>query len=156
MAITANLKENYSPFYYLASLGSGGLSVSFFIYLMFMIPHPDTPLVTFNHIMPYILKGNLISALIVLDLLAIVYFAYLHFRLLFWNIREYGEFKKTSAFTKLKSGNAEVTLMAIPLTYAMTINVCFVLGAVFVPNLWSVVEFMFPLALLGFLAVGVY
>jgi len=46
--------------------------------------------------------------------------------------------------------------MAIPLTYAMTINVMFVLGATFIPNLWNVIEFMFPLAILAFLGVGIY
>lgn len=151
-----NLGANYSPFYFLASLGAGGMSVAFFIYLMFMVPHPDTPLVTFNHIAPYVTEGSVTSLLIVLTVAVIAFFAFLHFRLLFWNIKEYGEFKKSESFTKLKSSNAEVTLMAIPLTYAMTINVCFVLGALFVPNLWSVVEFLFPFALLGFLAVGIY
>ncbi|MFP4486434.1 MAG: TsoY family (seleno)protein [Campylobacterales bacterium] len=156
MKMINNLGEKYSPFYYLASLGAGGMSVSFFIYLMFMIPHPDTPLVTFNHIFPYITEMNFISLLIVIDILAIIYFAFLHFRILLWNIKEYKAFKKTEAFMALKTSNAEVSLMAIPLTYAMTINVLFVLGAVFVPGLWSVVEYMFPLALLGFLAVGIY
>ncbi|MFW5990499.1 MAG: TsoY family (seleno)protein [Campylobacterales bacterium] len=156
MKMINNLGEKYSPFYYLASLGAGGMSVSFFIYLMFMIPHPDTPLVTFNHIFPYITEMNFISLLIVIDILVIIYFAFLHFRILLWNIKEYKAFKQTEAFMALKTSNAEVSLMAIPLTYAMTINVLFVLGAVFVPGLWSVVEYMFPLALLGFLAVGIY
>lgn len=156
MALVKSLGEKYTPFYFLASLGSGGMAVSFFIYLMFMIPHPDTPLVTFHHILPYIQEGSFISGLIIADLVAIVYFAFLHFRLLIWNIKEYGLFKKTEAFTALRQSNAEVSLMAIPLTYAMTINVCFVLGAVFVPGLWSIVEYMFPFALLGFLGVGIY
>jgi hypothetical protein len=46
--------------------------------------------------------------------------------------------------------------MVIPLTLAMTINVSFILGALFVPDLWSVVEYLFPLALLAFSAVGLY
>ena len=54
------------------------------------------------------------------------------------------------------NSNAEVTLMAMPLTFAMTINVCFVLGAVFVPGLWSIVEYLFPGALLGFAVAGYY
>jgi SAM-dependent methyltransferase len=91
-----------------------------------------------------------------LDLLLILGLSYLHFRLLFWNIREYGLFKQTAAFEKLKNSNNEVALMAIPLTYAMTINVCFVLGAALVPGLWNNIELLFPFALLGFLAVGIY
>lgn len=38
---------------------------------------------------------------------------------------------------------------------AMSVNVCFVLGMVFVPRLWTIVEYLFPLALLAFLAIGV-
>lgn len=46
--------------------------------------------------------------------------------------------------------------MAAPLTFSMMINVLFVLGAVFVPNLWKVIEILLPFALVGFFAVGVY
>lgn len=152
-----NLGAGYSPLYFLAALGAGGLSVSFFIYLLFMTPHPGSPMATFNHLWPLLTGGNLlVSALLALDLVVIVFFAFLHFRLLAWNLREYALFKKTEAFPKLMTSNAEITLMAIPLTLAMSINVMFALGAVFVPNLWSVVEWMFPVALLAFLAVGVY
>ena len=152
-----NLRENYSPLYFLASLGAGGLAVSFFMYPMFMIKHPDTPLVTFNHIYPLINGDNpLIASLLAADLLAIAIFAFIHFRLLVWNIREYRLFRTTEAYAKLKRSNIEVSLMAIPLTLAMSINVAFVLGATFVPNLWSVVEYLFPFAILGFVAVGVY
>lgn len=148
--------ENYSPLYFLASLGSGGLSVSFFMYIMFLIPHPETPLITADKLFPMITAGTYRSVLILAVFAGILYFAYLHFRLLAWNIGEYNRFKKTENFMKLKESNKAVGLMAIPLTYAMTINVCFVLGATFVPGLWNIVEYMFPFAILGFVAVGVY
>src|SRR5690606_8406404 len=44
--------------------------------------------------------------------------------------------------------------MALPLTLAMTVNVCFALGAVFVPGLWLMVEYLFPLALAAFALIG--
>ncbi len=163
----SNLGENYSPLYFLASLGAGGLSVSFYIYLLFLIPHgknvvvdgvtiDPAPLATFNHILPYITDFSYKSILVLLVVAAIGFFAFLHFKLLLWNIKEYKEYKKTSSYTSLVNSNAEVTLMTIPLTFAMTVNACFVLGAVFVPNLWSVVEFMFPLALIAFGVTGFY
>ncbi len=151
-----NLGEKYLPFYYLASLGSGGLSVSFFMYLMFMIPHPKTPLATFEYVLEALMQGSLLSFVTALSLVGIAFFAFLHFKLLIWNIREYKGFKKTQAFEQLKKSNAEISLMAIPLTFAMTINVLFVLGAVFIPGLWSIVEYLFPFALLGFVVVGFY
>lgn len=151
------LGEKYNPMFFLASLGAGGLSVSFFMYLMFMVPHPDTPIVTFNHLWPYLVEGaHWQQGLIGFAMLGIILFAVIHLRLLAWNIKEYRAFRQTPAFETLRKSNAEISLMAIPLTLAMTINVMFVIGAVFVPNLWSVVEFMFPFALLGFLAIGVY
>ncbi len=152
-----NMGETYSPLYFLASLGAGGLLVTLFMYPMFMIPHADAPLVTFNHITDYLAHSDPVSGgLLAFGLFAMLVFAYMHYRLLAWNISEYRKFKRTSAYEKLKHSNAEVSLMAIPLTLAMSINVVFILGAVFVPNLWSVVEYLFPLAILGLLVVGIY
>jgi hypothetical protein len=126
-----NLRERYSPMYFLAALGAGGLAVSFFIYPMFLLPHPDTPMVTFNHLWPALTAGGnpLTSALIGIDLAAIILFAVLHFWLLAWNLREFKLFRQTAAYKKLLTSNAEISLMAVPLTLAMTINVAFVLGA---------------------------
>lgn len=151
-----HLKERYSPLYFLASLGAGGMAVSFYIYLFFMVEHPSTPLATADQVFPLIAQKNAVSVAILVCFAMILYLAFLHFRLLFWNIREYQLFKQTPAFEQLKSSNGEVSLMAIPLTYAMTINVCFVLGATFIPGLWTVVEYLFPFALAGFFAVGIY
>lgn len=152
----SNLKEQYSPLYFLASLGPGGLAVSFYIYMFFMVPHPDTPMATADVIFPLVARMDLVSLMLVLDYVVILALAFLHFRLLIWNISEYRLFKQTEAFQRLKTTNQEVSLMAIPLTYAMTINVCFVLGAILVPKLWTVVEYLFPFAMAGFLAVGIY
>ncbi|MBO8171384.1 MAG: hypothetical protein H0Z33_05755 [Bacillaceae bacterium] len=152
-----NLGEQYNPLYFLASLGNGGLSVSFFMYLMFMVPHPGTPMPTFEDIYPVLTGGNKMAAgLVGIAMILILYFAFHHIRLLIWNVNEYRLFRHTEAFQKLKKSNAEVTLMAVPLTLAMTINVMFVMGAAFIPGLWNVVEYLFPFALLGFLAVGIY
>lgn len=46
--------------------------------------------------------------------------------------------------------------MALPLTLSMSINVSFILGAVFIPNLWNYVEYLFPFAVAAYVAVGVY
>jgi hypothetical protein len=151
------MKKGYTPLYFLASLGFGGLAVSFFIYLMFMIEHKGTPMVTFDHLWPVLQNGPIgLQALIIICMVAIAVLGINHYRLLIWNVKQYKMFKETEAFKDLKSGNAEVILMSLPLTFAMAINVGFVLGAVFVPGLWGIVEFMFPFALLGFMACGYY
>ena len=152
------LGEQYSPLYFLAALRPGGLSITFFLYLMFMIDHPDTPMVTYNHIFPSLVMDgfSVTSALTMASLAALLFFAALHFRMLAWNIREYRRFKKTSAFQKLRHSNSEVTLMALPLTLSMSINVSFILGVVLVPDLWNIVEYLFPLAIAAYAAVGIY
>jgi len=152
-----NLNSKYNPLYFLAALGAGGLAVSFFIYPNFLLPHPGTPMITFDQLYP-MLTGNdkLTSSLLSVALLAIALLSLLHFRLLFWNINEYRKFRKTDAYQALRNSNREISLMVIPLTLAMSVNVSFVLGAVFVPGLWNFVEYLFPPAILAFLAIGFY
>jgi len=150
------LREKFSPICFLSALGAGGLSVSFYMYLMFMIPHRGVPMTTFDFWYPTLLKGDWLSIVSALCASGILFFAFLHFKLLLWNIKQFSLYKKTSAYQSMVTSNAEVTLMTIPLTFAMTINVCFVIGALFVPKLWSVVEYLFPFAILAFLVTGYY
>lgn len=150
------LREKFSPMCFLSALGAGGLSVSFFMYLMFLVPHPNTPMATYDFIMPALLKGDWLSFVITFSLVFIIAFAFLHFKLLIWNTKQYFMYKKTKAFEDLKNSNAQITLMTLPLTYTMTINVCFILGAVFVPKLWDFVEYLFPFALIGFVVTGYF
>ncbi len=90
MAMIKDLKENYTPIYFLASLGSGGLTVSFFVYFMFMVDHPNTPVATFDFIFP-VLTGRTLSYQPLSSSLTLLwrFFFYLHIRLLIWNISEY-------------------------------------------------------------------
>lgn len=155
--LVKNLNSKYNPLYFLAALGAGGLAVTFFLYPNFLIPHPGTPMLTFDQIYPLLMGEDIVLAsLLYMALIAIAGLALLHFRLLFWNISEYRKFRKTEAFTTLKQSSREISLMVIPLTLAMSVNVSFILGAVFVPGLWSVVEFLFPVAITAFAAIGIY
>lgn len=148
---------DYNPQYMLGSLGAGGIAITFFIYLMFMVKHPKTPMVTFDDIYPQIISSSIpIKILIIAVLLAILFFAFLHFRYLFWNLSRISEFKKSTAYKTMMDGNSEISMMVVPLTLAMSINVGFVLGAVFIPKLWTIVEYLFPGALLAFFAVACY
>lgn len=157
MRYRSKLKEAYSPLYFLASLGSGGLAITFFMYLLFMVPYGGGPIPTFEDLISaFSMDSPLMVGVIIVGVSGTVFFSYQHFRLLVWNIREYLLFRQTDQFSQLKRGNGEVQLMAIPLTYAMSINVLFILGALFVPHLWNYVERLFPIALLAFLAVGIY
>ena len=126
------------------------------MYPMFLVPHPDTPMVTFNHVWPLITQGSpLVAGLLVLDVVLILFFAALHLRLLVWNLGQFRAYSESQAFLNARGTAAEIGDMALPLTLAMAINVLFVLGALLVPDLWRVVEWLFPGAMLAFLAVGV-
>lgn len=148
--------KNYSPLYFLSALGAGGLSVSFFMYLMFLVPHKGSPMATYYHVYDAIMNKDYISVIAAISIIFIILFVFLHFKLLIWNIIEYRKYKHTEAYKTLITSNAEVTLMALPLTSAMTINVSFVMGALFVPGLWDYVEYLFPFALVGFIIVGYF
>ena len=150
------LRKDYSPMYFLSSLGAGGLAVSFFMYLMFLVPHKGVPMATFDFIYPVLLKGDWLSFVSAIALVFIIALGIIHIKLLLWNIGQYKQFKLTKQYQEMINGNSEVMLMILPLTFAMTINVCFVLGAVFVPGLWDIVEYLFPFALLGFIVIGYY
>ena len=150
------LREKFSPICFLSSLGAGGLAVSFYMYLMFMIPHKGVPMTTFDFFYLTLMKQDWFSIVCIVAAIGIIYFAFLHFKLLLWNIKQFQLYRQTPAYERLRSSNAEVTLMSIPLTFSMTINVCFVMGALFVPHLWDVVEYLFPFAILGFLTTGFF
>lgn len=149
--------ERYSPLFFLSSLGAGGLAVSFFMYLMWMTPRPGQPIPSFTTLVAAFQEGGLaMQAMILVSLLGFLYFAATHVRLLVWNLRQAAAWKKTEAYAAFRKGNAESQLMVVPLTLAMSVNVAFIAGAVFVPGLWEIAEYLFPFAILAFAAIGAY
>ncbi len=149
--------ESYRPLYFLSALGMGGLSVTFFMYLMFLLPHPDAPLPTFEHIAAAYLGGDaLVASLVTIALLGVAYFAVRHVQLLIANLSAQRKFQNSPEFEAFRNSNAEVQLMAIPLTLGMSVNVAFILAAISIPGLWGYKEWLFPFALLAMTAVGAY
>lgn len=147
----------YSPLYFLAALGAGGMVVTFFMYLMFWVPHTGQPVPVFEDIWAYAGTASLTGQIAVAAaLLGIAVFSALHIYLIIWNLRQLGNFRKSPSHEVLLSTNAETQLMAAPLALAMAVNVGFIAGLVFVPQLWSVVEYLFPLAIIAFVAIGIY
>ncbi|TVP70844.1 MAG: hypothetical protein EA339_11955 [Rhodobacteraceae bacterium] len=154
---TSRPSDTYSPLYFLASLGAGGLAVTFFMWLMHWLPHPGKTVPVFEDIMAAFAAGTpLTQGMIVVAVTGIAVFAVLNLKLLVWNLRRYAAWSKTESFAKFAKTNAQSQVLAMPLALAMSINVLFILGMVFVPGLWSVVEYLFPFALIGFLAIGAY
>lgn len=147
--------DKWSPLYFLASVGAGGLSVTFFMYLMFWVPHPNATVPVFEDIAAAWANGYAPQQFAIAAAMAgIAVFAFLNIKLLIWNLGQLARFKRTEAYEKLRNSNAETQLLAMPLALAMTINASFILGLVFVPNLWSVVEYLFPLAMVAFVLIA--
>ncbi|GAB3700758.1 TsoY family (seleno)protein [Corynebacterium nasicanis] len=150
-----NLGEKYSPLYFLAALGFGGMAVFFFMAFMHITPHPETPMPTFESITAAYAAGDAVMrAVIVVGYVGMIAMLAIHLTLLVWNFREFRAFQHTAAYQALKKSNAEVTLMAIPLTLGMTINGAFVAALALVPGLWGIIQALLPLALLAYGAVG--
>lgn len=149
--------QNYSPLYFLASLGAGGLAVTFFMYLMFWVPHPGQPVPVFEDLMVVLENGPItLQATVLLAMAGIAFFVFLNVKLLIWNFAALSRFKRTQAYLQLRQSNGETALLAAPLASAMTINGGFIVGLVFVPQLWSVVEYLFPAAMVAFVLVGLW
>lgn len=147
--------RSYSPLYFLASLGAGGLTITFFMYLMFWLPHPGKPVPVFEDITAAFGAGDpVMQATILLAMAGIAVFGFLNIRALIWNLSSYRGFRATEAYTTLRNSNGETALLAMPLALAMSVNVGFILGLVFVPGLWGVVEYLFPAAMVAFGLIG--
>ena len=157
MSVGTKPSDTYSPLYFLASLGAGGLSVTFFMYLMFWVPHKGRPVPIFEDLLAAFGAGSpLRDVAIAVAVVGIAVFAFLNVKLLVWNFSALSAFKKTEAYAKLRRSNAETSLLAAPLAAAMSVNALFIVGLVFVPQLWSVVEYLFPMALVAFVGIGLW
>ncbi|SHM77675.1 hypothetical protein SAMN05443432_11627 [Roseovarius litoreus] len=147
--------DTWSPLYFLASLGAGGLAVTFFMFLIFWVPHPGQPVPVYEDIMSAFSTGRLpMKAAILVAMTGIAGFAFLNIKMLIWNLGRFSDFRKTDSYTKLVNSDGETQLLAMPLALAMTVNVGFILGLVFVPGLWGVVEYLFPLAMIAFALIA--
>lgn len=147
--------DTYSPLYFLASLGAGGLTVTFFMYLMFWVPHQGRPVPVFEDLTSVFASGTFpLQVAVVIAMSGIALFAFLNIKLLIWNFRALARFRQTDAYQSLRNSNGETALLAGPLASAMTINALFIVGLVFVPGLWTIVEYLFPVAVIAFLAIG--
>ncbi|WP_068311945.1 TsoY family (seleno)protein [Polycladidibacter hongkongensis] len=157
MKLNDNMQGSYSPLYFLSSVGAGGLAISFFMYLMWLTPHKGSPIPSFTSLQALFAGHQTgLQIMAVLALLGVAYFAFTHLRLLLWNLSQFKKWRQSAAYSTFVKSNAESQVMALPLTFAMTMNALFIAGALFVPELWEQRELLFPVSLLAFSAIGIY
>ena len=153
---TRKPSDTWAPLYFLASVGAGGIAVSFFVWLLFWVPHPGRSVPHFGDIQAAFVGGSPVQqGMIAAAVLGIAVFAFLNLRLLVWNLTQSARWTRTEAAAAHAATNAQSQRLVLPLALAMSVNVGFILGLVFVPGLWSVVEWLFPLAMAAFVAIGI-
>lgn len=130
--------KKFEILHILAALGAAGMTASFFFVINYMTLHPGKVFIDFDTLMAnYIGQVDPLSLLIQLYIGGAVIAATLHFVLLSRWFKGFNIFKKSQAYQELVNSNREVQLMAIPLTLTMTMNVFFILGALFIPGLFE-------------------
>jgi hypothetical protein len=147
--------DRWTPTYFLSSVGAGGLAVTFFMYLLFWVPHPGRTVPVFEDIAAAFAGGGIATkGMVAVAATGIAGLAAANIALLVWNLRRWAAFRRSPARDALRATNAEASTLALPLALAMSVNAGFILGLVFVPGLWGVVEYLFPLAMVAFVAIG--
>ena len=104
--------DTWSPLYFLVPLGEGGLAVTFFMFLMFWVPHPDRPVPVFEDMLSAFSTGGLpMKAAILVAVTGIAGFAFLNIKMLIRNLARFSDFRKTDSYTKLANSNGETQLL---------------------------------------------
>ena len=148
---------NWSPLHFLAALGAGGMVVTFFMFLLFWVPHTGQPIPVYSDWVSDFQTANLFKqGVIVFSLAGILIFGCLHYWLLLLNFKHYRQYAADGGVEKIMGTNAHTQLVAMPLTYAMSINAGFIIAVVFIPGLWNVIEWLFPFSILAFVLLGIW
>ena len=148
---------NWSPLHFLASLDAGGMVVTFFMFLLFWVPHTGQPIPVYSDWLSDFQTANLFKqGIIIFSLAGILIFGCLHYWLLLLNFKNYRQFAADGGIEKIMGTNAHTQLVAMPLTYAMSINASFIIAVVFIPGLWNIIEWLFPFSILAFLLLGIW
>ena len=141
----------FSPMHGLAALGAGGLCVSFFVWLMFLTPHPGAPVPTYESL-AIAREASASAGWISLVTAMVAVMVLTHFGLLLWWLRS-GARLTAQAQQSQFAAESHIFKMITPLVLAMSVNAGFVAGLVFVPGLWEIKEYLFPFALVALFAL---
>ena len=89
-----NLGEKYSPLYFLAALGFGGMAVFFFMAFMHhAAPRHDADLRSITS--AYANGDSFMRTIIIVGYVGMIAMLAIHFTLLAWNFRSFNAFKHT-------------------------------------------------------------
>ena len=84
---------NWSPLHFLSALGAGGMVVTFFMFLLFWVPHPGQPVPVYSDwSLHFQTSGFVEQGIVVFSLLGIILFGLLHFSWLYLNFKEFRKY----------------------------------------------------------------
>jgi len=154
-----NKKNILMPIAFLQTLGLGGISVAFFMipHAFFAGLHKGFPMATWSHTITFLENSdNMVSNfLIIFGMIGTLFFALWHIKSLITNLKLSNQSNEI-VNSEIDNSNAEATKFAKPLAIAMTVNVSFILGALFVPNLHTIFEYLFPFAIIAFTLIFIW
>lgn len=155
MKRTKTAETTFVPLHGLATLGAGGLTVSLFMWLLFLTPHAGVPVPTFETLQTYAASEDIAWAFVRSIQAGILIMGAVHLALVVWMLKGLAVFKRSPQFTAFWQSHMGLQLMVRPLVLAMLVNVLFIIGLVFVPGLWDLREMLFPGALMAFFIIAI-
>lgn len=115
---------SWSPLYFLAALGAGGMVATFFMYLLFWVASPGQAIPVYSDWTAAFINGSVLEqTFIAIAISGVLFFAVFHIILLRWNLIQFKLWKAAGSLEKITGSNAHTQMLAIPLTLGMTINV---------------------------------
>lgn len=148
-------ETTFVPLHGLAALGAGGLTVSLFMWLLFLTPHAGVSVPTFETLEAYAASEDFAWIFVRSIQAGIAIIAVIHLSLVLWMLKGLAVFRNSPQFTTFWKSHSGLQLMIRPLVLAMMVNVLFILGLVFVPGLWNLREALFPGALFAFFLIAI-
>eukprot|EP01028_Stygiella_incarcerata_P012671 TRINITY_DN80206_c0_g1_i1.p1 TRINITY_DN80206_c0_g1~~TRINITY_DN80206_c0_g1_i1.p1 ORF type:complete len:501 (+),score=122.81 TRINITY_DN80206_c0_g1_i1:90-1592(+) len=127
--------KGYNPVFFLAAVGNGGIAMAFYVYLFFLMEPKRTLqeggyfLIGYDDIDNYMDHDQ--AWLVVLCLIAFLFFSLRHYILLLSNIKEYFAWRKTPEYQHFQNSNHYIMNAAFPSAVAMSVIVGFVIVVIF-------------------------
>eukprot|EP00727_Mastigamoeba_balamuthi_P014081 m51a1_g9296 hypothetical protein (472) ;mRNA; f:49443-51990 len=160
--------EKWKPIWFLSSLGSGGLAVSFYMFFMYRIAPwkysrvidgatkmVAAPVTTLEAIKNAWRTGDGGDRFLIVANYLFIYLLFLkHVHLLVWNLIYLARWWRTPAHNRAQRKNEDINMMAVPLSLAMTLNAGFSVSVISIPGMWNHVEKVFPVSVVFLFLIG--
>jgi len=145
--------KSYLPISFLSALIPGGITLSFFMYFIFLTPHNGLIIPTHETLSAFFERAEIYSKIgMVFALIGVFYFAFRHIAIVVRNTLDLYRFKQKYIRLILR----EDAIMAIPLTYSITIYVIYFALSLILPSYWKIMNYLPYVALVLLLIIALF